>query len=205
MGTMTTPDPMWNTRYAGDTFFYGTEPNDFVVAQAPHLPRGGRVLCLAEGEGRNAVFLARQGLHVTGVDSSSVGLAKARGLAAKHGVPLATVVADLRDYEPGEARWEGIVSIWCHLPSSLRAIEHPRLVRALAPGGALIVEHYHPKQRAYGTGGPKDVDLLLTLEELRRDFSALEELHAFEGERDVQEGTGHSGKSFVTQFVARKR
>lgn len=196
---------LWDQRYADETFFYGTEPNDFLAERAAAIPAGGRVLCLAEGEGRNAVYLAQRGFRPTAVDGSARGLTKARALAAQRGVAVETVHADLQQYEPGEAAWEGVVSIWCHLPPALRQLLHPRVLRALAPGGVLVLEHYHPRQLGYGTGGPKDPALLLTLEELRRDFAALEELHAFEGERQVKEGAGHDGPSFVTQFVARKR
>ena len=196
---------MWDERYAGEQFMYGTEPNDFLRQQALSIPAGGRVLCLAEGEGRNAVHLAERGFVVTGVDGSAVGLSKARGLAAQRGVPLTTVVDDLARFELGEACWDGIVSIWCHLPASLRASLHPRIVRALAPGGVLVLEHYHPRQVSYGTGGPPDPTMLMTLEELRRDFAAFEELHGVETERSVSEGSGHHGRSAVTQFVGRKR
>lgn len=195
----------WDSRYAGDDFFYGTTPNDFLAARAEMLPAGGRVLCLAEGEGRNAVFLAQRGFHVTGVDGSAVGLEKAQRLAKDRHVSLTTEVADLRDYDLGTARWDGIVSIWCHLPPPLRASLHPRIAAALAPGGVLLLEHYHPKQLGRGTGGPSDATMMVTLDELRRDFAELEELHAFEGERDVREGAGHGGRSVVTQFIARRR
>jgi SAM-dependent methyltransferase len=195
---------MWDDRYGADTFFYGTEPNDFLKAQAPALPAGGAVLCLAEGEGRNAVFLAGLGHRVTAVDSSPVGLAKARRLAAERKVSVDTVVADLETYEPGVEAWDGVVSIWCHLPPELRHLVHRRIVRALRPGGVVLFEHYHPRQLEYGTGGPRDAALLLTLEELRSDFEGLEALHALEGERLVKEGAGHAGRSFVTQFLAQR-
>ena len=162
------------------------------------------MLCLAEGEGRNAVFLAERGFQVTGVDGSKVGLEKAKRLARERGVKLETIVADLREYDPGSARWDAIVSIWCHLPPDLRAALHPKLVTALAPGGVLLLEHYHPRQLEYRTGGPPDAKLLVTREELERDFASLSVLHAFEGERDVHEGSGHGGASYVTQLIARR-
>jgi SAM-dependent methyltransferase len=195
----------WDERYAGKTFMYGTEPNDFLREKAELLPRGARVLCLAEGEGRNAVYLAERGFAVTGVDASAVGLSKARALAEERGVAITTVVDDLSHHDLGDARWDGIVSIWCHVPPPLRASLHARITRALAPGGVLVLEHYHPRQTTYGTGGPPDPSLLVTLEELRRDFSSLEELHGVETEREVREGHGHLGMSAVTQFVARRR
>jgi len=194
----------WDTRYASDAFMYGTAPNDFLKEQVGVLPAGGRVLCLAEGEGRNAVFLAERGFAVTGVDGSKVGLEKAQKLAAQRGVKIETIVADLREFELGTARWDGIVSIWCHVPPDLRAGLHPKIVAGLKPGGVFLLEHYHPKQLGYGTGGPPDAKLLVTRADLERDFVNLKVLHAFEGERDIHEGSGHAGKSFVTQFIARR-
>lgn len=194
----------WDTRYAGEAFMYGTAPNDFLREQVGVLPAGGRVLCLAEGEGRNAVFLAGRGFQVTGVDGSKVGLDKAQRLAGERGVKLETIVADLRDFDLGTARWDAVVSIWCHVPPDLRAALHPRIAAALAPGGVFLLEHYHPRQLEYRTGGPPDAKLLVTRSELEGDFTGLTVLHAFEGEREIHEGSGHAGKSFVTQFIARR-
>ena len=168
------------------------------------LPDRGEVLCLADGEGRNGVFLAAKGLRVTGVDNSTVGLAKAERLAAERGVPYSTVVADLSVWDLGEARWDAVVSIWAHLPAPVRSALHPRLARGLRPGGVLLLEHYHPRQLGYGTGGPSDPSMMLTLEELEAAFTGWERLHGFEGERVVVEGNGHGGKSYVTQAILRK-
>lgn len=194
----------WDERYAGERFFYGEAPNDWLRDHAGLLPSGARVLCLAEGEGRNGVFLATKGFHVTGVDGSRVGLEKARALAARKGTEIETVVADLRTYDLGEGTWGGIVSIWCHMLPQDRGPLHERIRRGLAPGGVVMFEHYHPTQVGRGTGGPPDPAMMLTLDELRRDFAGFEVLHAFEGERDVREGQGHTGLSSVTQFAARK-
>lgn len=194
----------WDARYAGDAFMYGTAPNDFLREQVGALPAGGRVLCLAEGEGRNAVFLAERGFVVTGVDASRVGLEKAQRLAQQRGVKLETIVADLREFDLGIAQWDAIISIWCHVPPDLRAGLHPKIVAGLKPGGVLLLEHYHPRQLSYGTGGPPDAKLLVTRADLEHDFAALTVVHAFEGERDIHEGSGHAGKSFVTQFLARR-
>jgi hypothetical protein len=143
-------------------------------------------------------------MRVTGIDSSAVGLEKARRLAAERGVHLETVVADLATWELGNARWDGIVSIWAHLPAPLRATLHPRIARALRPGGILLLEHYHPRQLGYGTGGPPDPTMMLTLEELDAAFPEWIRLHTFEGERVVVEGNGHGGKSYVTQAILKK-
>src|SRR5258708_4202377 len=126
---------MWNERYAGDEYFYGTEPNAFLPEHAKTL--SGPVLSLAEGEGRNPVFLATLGLDVLGVDSSEVGLAKARKLAAAKGVSIRTAVTDLADYTPPENSFGSVVSIFAHLPGSLRQRLYPLVERSLKPGGIL--------------------------------------------------------------------
>ncbi len=196
---------MWDERYSQPGFSYGTEPNDFLVATAArYLPPNGEVLCLAEGEGRNAVFLAGLGFHVTGVDGSSVGLTKAQALASERGLHIHTVVADLADFDLGVERWDGIVSIWCHLPSALRARVHRSVVAALRPGGALLLEAYTPKQLELKTGGPPTLDMLMTLPALREELSGLELLVGEEKLREVREGAYHAGKSAVVQVVARR-
>lgn len=200
---MLTPT-FWDARFSAAEYLYGTEPSDFLAERFSVLPAGGDILCLAEGEGRNGVFLATQGMHVTGVDSSAVGLAKAQRLAAHRAVPLATVVADLSEWDLGEGRWDGVVSIWAHLPAPIRSALHPRLARALRPGGVLLLEHYHPRQLGYGTGGPSDPTMMLTLDELDAAFAGWTRVHTFEGERVVVEGSGHGGKSYVTQAILRK-
>jgi SAM-dependent methyltransferase len=199
------PPKFWDDRYgAAVGYLYGTEPSDFLAERYSALRPGGEVLCLADGEGRNGVFLATQGMKVTGVDSSAVGLEKAERLAAERGVSLSTVVADLATWELGDARWDSVVSIWAHLPAPIRSTLHPRIARALRPGGILLLEHYHPRQLGYGTGGPPDPTMMLTLDELDAAFPEWIRLHTFEGERIVVEGSGHGGKSFVTQAILKK-
>ena len=193
----------WDKRYGAADFFYGTEPNDFLRAEAARLPRGD-VLCLGDGEGRNGVWLAEQGHTVTSIDLSAVGLAKAAALAETRGVRLTTVQADLATFDLGRDRWHGVVSVFCHLPSALRRDVYARVVRALRPGGVVLLESYTPAQLGRGTGGPPDVDMLVDLVSLRTDFAELEMLHAVERERDVREGKGHRGPSSVVQLIGRK-
>lgn len=195
---------MWDQRYGEPGFAYGTAPNDFLAAHAERLPSKGEILCLAEGEGRNAVFLARLGFRVTAVDSSAVGLEKANALAAQHGVTIQTVVADLAAFDLGVARWDGIVSIWCHTPPGLRARLHRSSVAALKPGGVFLLEAYTPKQLEYKTGGPSAAALLMTLAEVREELAGLELIEAEEKLREVHEGRYHDGMSAVLQVVARK-
>lgn len=195
---------MWDERYSGEEFAYGTEPNGFLAQMADRLPPGGRVLSLAEGEGRNAVFLASRGHAVTAVDASPVGLAKARRLAESRKVEIEIHVADLADYPIEPESWDGIVSIFCHVPEAVRADLHRRVVAGLKPGGVLILEAYTPGQLAYGTGGPKETERTMTLDALRTELAPLDFEHAAELERDVTEGRYHTGPGAVVQLVARK-
>jgi len=194
---------MWNERYAGDEFVYGTEPNVFLAQNSKILT--GPVLSLAEGEGRNAVFLAALGLDVLGVDGSAVGLAKAHRLAAARGVTIRTAVADLAVYEPPENSFGAVVSISAHLPSDIRQRLYPLVERALKPGGIILLEAYSHAQLARNTGGPKDPDLLMTCAGLEQAFPHCEPIVSREIEREVVEGKFHTGLASVVQFIARKK
>lgn len=194
----------WDQKYAQEGYWYGEAPNDFVKAMADRLPPRGDVLSIGEGEGRNGVYLATLGHRVTGVDESAVGLAKAKKLAASRGVTIQTIEALLETFDFGVDRWDGIVSIWCHLPPALRRDVHARVVRGLKPGGVVLLEAYRPEQLEYRTGGPSDASMLYRLDDLRRDFTGLDVVHGVEIVRGVREGMAHDGESAVVQFVARK-
>jgi SAM-dependent methyltransferase len=198
------PD-FWNNRYAAADFVFGTAPNEFLRAWANAIP-AGPVLCLGEGEGRNAAFLAGRGHAVTAVDQSAVGLDKARRLAVDRGVALTTVVADLADYPIAPGAWAGIVSIFLHLPPPLRRRLFAAAAVGLQPGGVLILEAYTPDQVQHRTGGPVTTpELLVSLAQLRVDLAGLGFEIARELEREVIEGTGHTGHAAVVQVLARRR
>ena len=144
---------MWDERYSHTEFVYGTEPNDFLVSQVDALPMG-RVLCLGEGEGRNAVWLAKRGFDVTAVDASRVGLDKALKFAAAQGGDIRVIHSDLTDYDIEPDAWDAIVSIFCHLPPALRRKIHAQVVMGLKPKGVFLLEAYTPAQLSLGTGGP---------------------------------------------------
>jgi SAM-dependent methyltransferase len=194
----------WDQRYSAAEFVYGTEPNHFLLEHVGHLPAGGRVLCLADGEGRNGVWLARQGFDVTSVDVSPQGIDKTRRLAVQMGVALNAEVADVTEFDLGLAQWDATISIFLHLPARVRADLHSRAVQALKPGGVFLWEGYGPEQLSRNTGGPKDAALLPALDEVARDFSDCILLHSWSGLRIVQEGSLHTGEGSVTQLVARK-
>lgn len=194
----------WDQRYAAPGFVYGIEPNSFLMDQVQHLPAGGRVLCLADGEGRNGVWLAGQGFDVTSVDVSPQGVVKARRLAAQNGVALSALVADVTRLDLGLAHWDAIVSIFLHLPARARTDLHRRAVQALKPGGVFLWEAYGPGQLQLATGGPRDAALLPALDEVTLDFADCRLIHAWSGSRWVEEGSLHTGQGSVTQLVASK-
>jgi SAM-dependent methyltransferase len=194
----------WDARYARSGFTYGTEPNHFLADVVSHLPLG-RALSLGEGEGRNAVFLAGRGWAVTGVDRSRVGLRKASALAAERGLPLSLCVADLAAFPLPPDRYDVILSIFCHLPASVRCAVHRSVVRGLRQGGAYVFEAYTPRQLEFRTGGPSTRELLVTLDELRTELAGLDFAVGRELERDVIEGDMHRGRSAVVQVLAFRR
>ena len=200
-----TPDPkeMWNGRYGIDEFLYGTEPNDFVAEWFADRPAGD-VLCLADGEGRNGVYLAGLGHRVTSVDISEAGIAKARALADERGVELDASVADLAEYDLGTDRWDTVVSVFAHTPPPVRRRVHAAMATALKPGGLLVLEAYTPDQIGRGTGGPQVPELTMDLERLRDELVGLVFEHEAEFVRSVVEGPGHTGDGAVVQVVARR-
>jgi SAM-dependent methyltransferase len=194
----------WDERYSSAEFYYGTEPNDFLKVHAHEIRPSGRVLCLAEGEGRNAIYLAKLGFDVTAVDQSSVGLKKLHEFAIQNSVNVKTVLSDLADFEIKKAEWDAIVSIWCHVPPALRLKLHKSVVNGLKKDGILILESYHPRQLEYKTGGPPVPELMMTLHALSTELNGLQFKIGQEIVREVQEGKGHFGVSAVTQVLALK-
>jgi len=194
----------WDHRYAKPGYTYGTDPNTFLTSVAHRIP-SGRVLSVGEGEGRNAVYLASLGHQVIAIDASAVGAEKTRRLAVERGVTVETVVADLTSFRIEPESWNGIISIFCHMPAALRRRVHGAVTAGLLPGGVFVLEAYTPRQLEYGTGGPPVRDLLVALSELRAELSGLDLEIAQEIERDVQEGRCHQGRSAVVQVVAVKR
>jgi SAM-dependent methyltransferase len=194
---------MWDERFSEPGYAYGTEPNQFLASVVERIPKG-RVLCLAEGEGRNAVFLASCGYEVTAVDASRVGLAKAQALANQRGVQLETVHADLGEIEIEPGAYTGIVSIFCHLAPPVRAALHERCLRGLAPGGAFVLEGFAPRQLELKTGGPRSGELLMELGIIRQELPGLRLEIAREAERHLDEGRYHRGTAAVVQILALK-
>ena len=195
---------MWDQRYDSEEFAYGTEHNAFLAQVSERIPTKSKVLMLADGEGRNGVYLAGLGHDVTSVDSSSVGLMKAEGLASDRGVTLTTIHADLADFDLGTETWDAIVAIFAHVPPGLRKAVHPACVTALKPGGAFILEAYTPEQLNYKTGGPPVAEMMMTLDGLGCELDGLTIEHGVELVRDINEGTHHFGEGAVVQVIGVK-
>lgn len=198
----------WDERYAQEHFVYGEAPNAFLAEQAHRLPQGARVLLPADGEGRNGVWLAEQGHDVVTVDLSSEGPKKARALAARRGVSIRAETADLAHWDWPVAGFDAVGAFYFHLVPDLRPALHARMVEALKPGGLILLEAFRPEQieykRRYGSGGPREVEMLMTPEMLRADFAPAEPLLLEEAVVELDEGAFHSGPAAVVRAVFRK-
>ncbi len=197
----------FDDRYGEPGYHYGTEPSDFIAAQAGRLPSGGKALVPGDGEGRHGVWLAEHGLDVTSFDPSPVGVAKARSLAEARGVTIDARVGDLESWNWAEGEYDVVLLTYLHVPPAVRRIGHARAWRALRPGGLLILEGFSPRQHEYrkdgATGGPKQPDRLFSAEMMREDFPDA----AFLVLEDVDErfeGRTHSGRCAVLHVVAEK-
>lgn len=196
---------MWNQRFSEEKFAYGKEPNDFLASIKFEQPQG-QVMCLAEGQGRNAVYLAGLGFEVTAVDLSEVGLKRTRELAAERNVQVHTICADLSTFEIEQNSQDGIVMIFGHTPPLVKKHVHMQIASGLKPGGFLALEGYSKDQLKYKTGGPPVAPLLYSLEELMADFDhEFDWIVAHEIEREIIEGEYHNGNSAVVQLYGRKR
>lgn len=194
---------MWDERYAANEYVYGTEPNSFLVDHTHMLQ--APILSLAEGEGRNAAYLASQGLQVHGVDGSRVGLEKAKALARSKGVHITTEVADLSVFIPEANSYGSVVSIFAHLPSALRHRLYPLVEQGLKAGGTIVLEAYSEDQLELESGGPKDLDMLMTEEKIQKEFPHCEPIILRQLMREVNEGIFHHGNASVIQFIGRKK
>jgi SAM-dependent methyltransferase len=197
----------WDRRYAEPGYAYGTAPNAFLAGQRAWLRPGMRALAVADGEGRNGVWLAEQGLEVLAVDASAVGLEKAQALARERGVTLRTVCADLTAWDWPSEEFDLVASIFAHFPPGVRAGLHAQMLRALRPGGALILEAFAPAQLAYRSGGPSAPEMLYDAPLLRADFAVpgSEIVLLEETVTELDEGPYHRGPAAVVRLVVRRR
>lgn len=211
MNTPATPPPFadpaatWNRRFSDEGFLFGTEPNGWLREHAPLWQPGQRVLCVADGEGRNSVWLAGRGLRVDAFDIAEAGVRKARELAAAQGVQVNLQVADCDGFDWGQERYDGVAAIFIQFADpALRQRIFRRIVQCLKPGGVLVLQGYGPKQLEYRTGGPGILAHLYTPQLLRAELAGLEILELREYEAELAEGSGHKGRSALVGLVARK-
>ena len=195
----------WDDRYSAPGYLFGTEPADFVRRQASLIAPADRVLALADGEGRNSVFVAGLGAIVTAMDASPVALDKARALAVERGVAVDFRLADIDGWRWEEAAYDVVLAVFIQFaPPGQRARVFAGMAQSLRPGGILLLHGYAPRQVGYGTGGPDNPDHMYTLPMLAEAFAGFDILVARDHDAEVAEGRGHSGRSALIDFVARK-
>ena len=194
---------MWDERFASLEYKYGKEPNDFLKSNFQEIPKG-KVLCIGEGEGRNAVYLAKKKYKVTALDYSIEGLKKTEKLAKENSVEVELIHADLAGYNFEQKRWQGIVSIFCHLDKINREKVHEECVNALSTNGIFLLEAYSPNQLKYDTGGPKSLALLMDLKDVKEELNGLNFILSQEMVREVFEGSLHKGIGSVIQIIGKK-
>ena len=200
------PAGTWNRRFGQDGYLFGVEPNAWLREQAHHWQPGQRLLSVADGEGRNSVWLARQGMQVDAFDIAEVGVAKARRLAADQGVTVNFSVADCDGFAWPQASYDGVAAIFVQFADpALRARLFAHIVACLKPGGVLVLQGYTPRQLDYRTGGPPVLSHLYTEALLRDAFADMDLITLREYDADVAEGTGHHGRSALIGLVARRR
>ncbi|MCG6932679.1 MAG: class I SAM-dependent methyltransferase [Gallionella sp.] len=196
----------WDERYASEDYLFGTEPNAFLVSQRDLLKPGMSCLAVADGEGRNGVWLAQQGLQVLSVEASAVALEKAKKLARQRGASIEFEQADLAQWQWGENRFDLVAAIFIQFaPPALREQMFAGIKRCLKPGGLLLLQGYTPRQLEYKTGGPPLAENMYTADLLRNAFGEMEIIHLREHDDHIGEGTGHSGMSALIDLVARKQ
>lgn len=194
----------WNARYSAEGFAYGVKPNCFLAGHAGLLPPGGRVLLPADGEGRNGVYLARQGFAVTSFDQSAVAVEKARALAAQCGASIDARVADAMTFDYASGDFDAVALIFVHLLPPVRKHVHAKAIEALKPGGLILLQAFRSEQLGRASGGPNELSLLYSEPLLRQDFSGcrIELLDC--AMEFLDEGPGHQGEGAVVSLVARK-
>jgi hypothetical protein len=194
----------WNSRFQAEKYVYGKEPNVFLSEMQKKLQLTGNALAIAEGEGRNAVFLAEQGMNVTAWDYASSGLEKTKRLAGERGVKVQTKLVDLQEAAWEHNYWDELVCIFGHFPTELRETTLQGVKKAVKSGGYFITEVYSQHQIPYNSGGPRDLGLLYKPDEFLRTFNDWRIVHFFMGEAVRHEGELHNGLAHVIQFVGQK-
>ncbi len=199
------PRETWDARFSSDEYIFGTEPNVWLAQHADLFKPGMRVLAVADGEGRNSVWMAQQGLQVDAFDISPVGIEKAKKLAQQQGVEVNFSIHGVEDYPWTTGDYDAVVAIFIQFADpDTRATLFKRMKSALKPDGVILLQGYTPKQLEYKTGGPPNLSHLYTEELLQDAFGDLDisELNAYE--QVLTEGTQHHGQSALIGLVARR-
>lgn len=194
---------MWDERFASPEYIYGEKPNEFFKAELSKI-QPGELLLPAEGEGRNAVYAASLGWSVTAVDYSREGMRKALQLAKKNGVGINYIISDLSAYFVDGPKFDAIGLVFAHFPSTIRTSLHRRLAASLRTGGTVILEAFSKEQINNDTGGPRSIDLLYSLDEIKEDFKDFSFLFAEELTDKLEEGAFHNGMAHLVRIVAVK-
>ena len=198
--------PMWDDRYSGAEYLFGTEPAAFLTKHRHVLTPGSTALVVGDGEGRNSVFLAEQGLRVTAMDISSIGVTKALRLAEHRGVSVDIRVADILDWEWVSDAYDMVVAVFVQfLDPEQRSTIFDGFQRTLRPGGRLLLHGYRPEQVLNGTGGPPDPEYMYSEALLTDAFTGFEIEHLESYDTSIEEGAGHRGTSALIDFIATKR
>jgi SAM-dependent methyltransferase len=195
----------WQKRFGEPGYLFGTAPNAFLKSQAALLRKGDRALAIADGEGRNGVFMAEQGLDVLSLDFSPVAQEKARKLAAERGVTLRVEQADIVNWDYPAETYDVVAGIFFQFAAPAERDKiFAGIKRTLKPGGLLLIEGYGPKQLDYKTGGPSKIENLYTREMLEAAFGGFASLEITEHDSVINEGAGHGGMSALVDLVGRK-
>ncbi|WP_188068320.1 class I SAM-dependent methyltransferase [Brevibacillus brevis] len=195
---------IWNERFHSEEYYYGEEPNLFIQQQAYRLEQGQKVIAFAEGEGRNAVFLAKRNLEVTAIDYAESGLHKTKKLAQKHSVDVLTQKIDLLQEEVSSEEYDAAIMVYGHFHKNAQTMILNKMKKAIKPRGIMMLEVFSEEQLKYHTGGPQDIDMLYDPKEILAWCKGHEVIHFFYGEQERVAGKAHTGLAHVIQLVLRK-
>jgi len=192
----------WNSKFSRDGFLYGIKPNTFIASKIKLLPRNSQVLCLGEGEGRNAVFFAKKGFDVTAIDASDIGLSKLQERALENNTKIKTICMDLNEWDRSH-EYDVIVASYLHMYKDERTSLFKKIEDSLKEDGYFIGEFFSSKQLNYSSGGPKDIDLLYTVDDFKNVFTSCEK-DIKEQVTILDEGKGHQGEACVIRVIIKK-
>lgn len=195
---------IWNERFHSEEYYYGEEPNVFIQQQAYRLEQGQKVIAFAEGEGRNAVFLAKRNLEVTAIDYAETGLQKTKILAQKHSVDVLTQKVDLLEEDVPSEEYDVAIMVYGHFHKNAQTMVLNKMINSIKPNGIMMLEVFSKEQLKYGTGGPQELEMLYDPKEILAWCKGHEVIHFFYGEQERLAGKAHNGLAHVIQLVLRK-